>query len=80
MLNKVDIFVFFAYKKYSHCFVKLQRSNCDITSFLTMSFILFWALTVLFTWESMEHSHKSPGFHPKCLKKYSVDEQRHGGK
>ncbi len=52
---------------------------------LTMSFILFWALTVLFTWQSMGQS-QAPGFHPKYLKLCSEDErsfyglERHEGK
>ncbi len=40
-----------------------------------MSLILFWALTVQFTMQSMRQSHKPPGFHPKYLKLGSEDEQ-----
>ncbi len=49
-----------------------------------MLFILFWTLTVLFTWQSMGQSQNSC-FHPKYLKLCSEDEafmglERHGGK
>ncbi len=55
-----------------------------------MSLILFWALTVLFTWQSMGR-HKPHGFHQKYLKLGSDSEEaktneaftglkRHGGK
>ncbi len=57
-------FVFFSYKKYS----------CSRWTILTMSFILFWALTVLFTWQSMGLSQASR-FSSKYLTLCSEDEQ-----
>ncbi len=69
LLNKVPICIFFVYKKYS------DWTTDGRWTILTMSFILFWALTVLFTWQSMEQSQASL-FHHKYLKLCSEDKQR----
>ncbi len=64
LLNKVVIFVSFAYKNYSRSFITLRWTSDGRWTILTMSFILFWALTVLFTWQSMGQS-QAPVFSSK---------------
>ncbi len=47
-------YIFFAYKKYSRHFIIFRLNHW--WQILTMSFILFWALTVFITWQSMGQS------------------------
>ncbi len=45
LLNEVVVFVFFAHKKYSRSFIKLQLTDVTWT-ILKMSLLPFWALNV----------------------------------
>ncbi len=64
LLNKVDIFVFFAHKKYSRSFVKITVWTTDVTwIILTISLLRFWAWSCLDPWEGQ----RAPGIQQKYL-------------
>ncbi len=59
LLNKV-VFVFFPYKSILVASLKSDWTTDGRLTILTVHiFILFWALTVLFTWQSMGQSQTS---------------------
>ncbi len=65
--------------------IKFRLNHWWRWTILTMSFNIFWTLTVLFIWQSMGQSQASL-FHPKYLKNVSEDGwsftgmERHGDK
>ncbi len=70
LLSEVIIFVFFAYKKYSHSFVKLRLNTwCDMDYFTDLR---FWTLIVIITllWEGQ----RAVRMHQKYLNLCSEDE------
>ncbi len=75
LLNKVIIFVFYVYKKYSRSFIKLRFWTTDgrWTIWRCLSYFSGpWQCNLL---GSQWDSHKPPGFHPKYLKLCSEDDQ-----
>ncbi len=71
LLNKVVIFVFFAYKKYFRRFIKFRLNHWWQMDY----FDNFSGPWQCYLFGSQWDSHKPPGFHPKYLKLCSEDEQ-----
>ncbi len=72
----VVIFIFFAYKKYSHCFITLGLNHwwqMDYFDDVFYTYFVPWQCNLL---GSQWDSYKLPGFHPKYLELCSEDEQR----
>ncbi len=63
---KKVIFIFFEYKTYSRRFIKFIFNQWWQMDYPDCAFHTFWALTVLFTWQSKGQSQASR-FHPKYL-------------
>ncbi len=85
LLNKVVIFVFFAYKKYSRSFIALRLNHWWQMDYFDDVFHTFLGLDSVIYLAVNGTVHKS-SFHPKYLKLCSEDElsftglERHGGK
>ncbi len=75
LLNKVVIFIFFAYKKYSRHFIKFRLNHWWQMDYFDDVFHSFLDLDSVIYLAVDGDSHKPPGSHPKYLKLCSEDEQ-----
>ncbi len=74
LLNKVDIFIFFAQKKFSRCFIKFRLNHCWQMDYFDDVFHTFLGLESVIYYAVNGTVTSLPVFHPKCLKLCSEDE------